>query len=309
MNNRQLAVLAILALTWGCSFLFIRVIVDAGVGPMGMASLRTLLGGISLLPLALASRRNLRQPRSTWIAFAGLGLMNFAVPWTIFGIVGSRIPSGVSSIANSTAPLWVALLSVPLLHEERIRGGRAVGLALGFFGVVLLMGEDLAHLQGSSPGSIALVLLATLFYGASSVYIRRYMGHVPPVILAMGQMSFAALYLAPLALVTGSYGGDWDPNVVASILALGLLGSGVAVAAYMWLIQQAGAVSASLVTYLIPPVGILAGWLAFDEHIGWNILAGLASILAGVAFVQGIPQRRTTVPESPPALSHPAGGE
>lgn len=309
MNSRQLSVLGILALIWGCSFLFIRVIVDAGVGAMGMSSLRTLLGFLSLLPFAWFSREGFRQSRRTWLSLAGLGLLNFAVPWTIFGVVGSRIPSGVSSIANSTAPLWIALLAVPFLGQERVRGLKAAGLALGFLGVILLMVEDLANLRGSSPVSIALVLVATLSYGASAVYIRKHMAHVPPVILATGQVGFAAVYLAPLAIGTGSYAGDWQPHVVASALALGFLGSGVAVAAYMWLIQSAGAVSASLVTYLIPPVGVLAGWLALDERIGWNMLAGLVCILGGVGLVQGLPVRRAGAPETPEAVPLAAGGD
>ncbi|MCZ7578976.1 MAG: DMT family transporter [Dehalococcoidia bacterium] len=94
-----------------------------------------------------------------------------------------------------------------------------------------------------------------------------------------------------------------------SALALGALGSGIAVAAYMWLIQEAGPVSASVVTYLIPPVGVFVGWLVLDERIGWNMLGGLACILAGVAFVQGFPLRRLAGRRPAAPLPAPAGGD
>ena len=309
MTPRQFAILCILALTWGCSFLFIRVIVDAGVGPLGMSSLRTLLGGLSLIPFAWHARAGFRQSRATWLCLAGLGFVNFAVPWTIFGIAGSRVPSGVAAIANSTAPLWVALLSVPFLKAERVSGLRAFGLGLGFLGIIVLMGDDIAHLHGGSALSILLILVATLAYGSSAVFIRKHMAHVPPIVLASGQIGFATLFLSPLALATGSYAGDWDMNVILSALALGALGSGIAVAAYMWLIQEAGPVSASEVTYLIPPVGVLVGWLVLDVRIGWNMLGGLACILAGVAFVQGLPFRKLIGRQPAAPLPAPAGGD
>lgn len=309
MTPRQFAILCVLAVTWGCSFLFIRVIVDAGVGPTGMSSMRTLLGGLSLVPFAWHARAGFRQPRSTWLALAGLGLINFAVPWTIFGIAGSRVPSGVAAIANSTAPLWVAMLAVPFLQAERVSGLKAFGLALGFLGIIVLMGDDITHVRGASALSILLILVATLSYGSSAVYIRKHLGHVPPIVLASGQIGFAALFLLPLAAATGSYAGDWQPNVVLSVIALGALGSGIAVAAYMWLIQEAGPVSASVVTYLIPPVGVLVGWLVLDERIGWNMLGGLACILAGVAFVQGFPLRRLIGREPARILPAVAAGD
>lgn len=309
VTARQFAVLSILAFTWGCSFLLIRVIVDAGVGPMGMSSLRTLLGGLSLVPFAWHARSGFRQPRSTWLAFAGLGFVNFALPWTLFGVAGSRVPSGVAAIANSTAPLWIALLSVPLLQSERVTGLKALGLGLGFLGIIVLLGDDITHVRGGATLAILLILFATLCYGASAISIRKHLAHVPPLVLASGQLGFAALYLAPLALATGSYTGDWQPNVVLSVLALGALGSGVAVAAYMWLIQETGPVSASVVTYLIPPVGVVVGWAALDEPMGWNMLGGLACILVGVGFVQGIPVQRVLGRSRPAAVAVPARGE
>lgn len=311
MTARQFAVLSVLAFTWGCSFVFIRVIVDSGVGPMGMSSLRTLLGGLSLVPFAWHARSGFRQPRSTWLALAGLGFVNFALPWTIFGVAGSRVPSGVAAIANSTAPLWIALLSVPLLQSERVTGLKALGLALGFLGIIVLMGDDITHIHGGETLAILLILCATLSYGTSAIFIRKHLGHVPPLVLASGQVGFAALYLAPMALVTGSYAGDWEPNVLLSVLALGALGSGVAVAAYMWLIQETGPVSASVVTYLIPPVGVVVGRAVLDEHVGWNMLGGLACILVGVAFVQGIPIQRVVSRGRgrPAAVPVPAGGD
>lgn len=293
MTNRQFAMLTALALTWGCSFLFIKVIVDAGIDPMGMSGLRTLLGALTLIPFALRARAGFRQPRAVWLAMLGLGVLNFAIPWTIFGVAGEHVPSGASAVANASTPLWSAIFATVLLKADKLGPQRIAGLGLGFAGVLVLMAEDLANLSGAQAGSILLIVLATLCYATSAVSIRKWLSGVPSVPLATVQVSTAAALLMPTALATGAYSGAaFGGNVVASIIALGALGSGVSVVAYMYLIQNVGPVRASVVTYMVPPVGVFLGWALLNEQIGWNLLAALALILAGVAMVQGVNPRK-----------------
>ena len=293
MTNRQFAILIALALTWGCSFLLIKVIVDAGVDPMGMSGVRTLLGAATLIPFAWRARSAFRQTRRTWAWMLGLGVLNFAIPWTLFGVAGSHVASGVSAVGNAAMPLWAALFSVILLKADRLGGLRILGLMLGFAGVMVLMIEDVRNVSASQAGAIGLILLATCCYGISSVSIRRWLGHVPSVPLATVQVGTAAALLMPAALLTGAFSNaEFDAKVVSSMVALGAFGSGLAVVAMMYLIQNVGPVRASVVTYIVPPVGVLLGWLVLDEVIGWNLVLALAFILGGVALVQGVNVRR-----------------
>lgn len=289
MTNRQFAILCAIALTWGCSFMFIKVIVDAGVEPMGMSGVRTLLGALTLAPFAWAARAGFRQSRAAWATMLGLGVVNFAVPWTIFGIAGEHVPSGASAIANASTPLWSAILATVLLKADTLGARRAAGLAVGFAGVLVLMSGDLAELRGAHAASIALILVATLCYAGSAVSIRRWLSEVPPIPLAFVQVGTAAALLMPTALATGAFAGaEYSPGMASSLVLLGVLGSGFSVVGYMHLIQKAGPVRASVVTYMVPPTGVLLGWLVLDEPIGWNLVAALALILAGVALVQGL---------------------
>jgi drug/metabolite transporter (DMT)-like permease len=306
VTARQFGILCILALTWGCSFLFIKVIVEAGVEPVGMSGVRTLLGALSLLPFAWFARRGFRQSRATWGAMIGLGVLNFAIPWTLFGVAGNHVPSGVSAVANASAPLWSAILATLFLKADVLGPQRVAGLAVGFLGVVILMGGDLAGLSGSQAGSISLILIATLCYATAAVSIRKWLSAVPPVPLAFVQVGTAASLLMPAAFLTGAFdGAEISLKVSSSAVALGTLGSGVAVVAYMYLIQNVGPVRASIVTYMAPPIGVILGWLVLDESIGWNLLAALACILVGVALVQGVPLRSLVarLPGRPPAVA------
>lgn len=289
MTSRQFGILCALAAVWGCSFLFIKVIVEAGVEPMGMSGARTLLGAATLAPFAFAARAGFRQPKRAWALMVGLGVLNFAIPWTLFGVAEQHVPSGAAAVANASAPLWSAIIAAALLRADRLDARRIAGLLVGFLGVVVLMGNDLTDLNGGEAASVGLILFATLCYATSAVAIRRWVREVPPIPLATVQVATAATILMPLALLSGAYSdADLSAKVFASAAALGGLGSGLAVVAYMYLIQKAGPVRASVVTYMAPPIGVVLGWLVLDEAIGWNLVAALGFILAGVGLVQGI---------------------
>jgi drug/metabolite transporter (DMT)-like permease len=311
LSSRQLLALLTTALIWGASFLFISVLVDSGMEPVGMSAGRTTLGLLVLLPLAVLMRSQFPRDRGTWIALAALAFVNFALPWTLFGYGQQRVESGMASIANSGMPLFAALFSVALIRADRLDVRKVVGLLLGFSGVVALMGGGLGNLGNDSSKGIALIVLATACYGFSAVSIRRWLKHVPPIPLTVAQVGFASLYLMPVALVTGAYDSaamgwqEWG-----SILVLGGLGSGFAVLIYMWLLGQVGAVRASVVTYLMPPIGVSLGWLLLDESIGWNMAAGLLLIVSGVALVQGVSLARLVIrPKPVPAAATASAGD
>lgn len=293
MTRRQTAILLGIGLTWGASFLFIKVLIDDGVEPLGVSAARTALGALVLWTLTVRGGAVPHLRTRTWLGLAALGLLNFAIPWTLFGVAEEHVPSGAASIVNSMNPLWAALLAMAFLHGDTPRGMRAVGLAIGFGGVLVLLGKDVADITSASTVAILLLVAATMCYAVSTVAIRRWLGHVPPVTLAAAQVGFAALMLMPSALATGAYSdAHLDIQGWLSLAALGMLGSGVAVAGYMALIHEIGPVRASVVTYLLPPVGVSLGWLVLDEPVGWNLLGGLACVVAGVALVQGLPVGR-----------------
>ncbi len=297
MTSRQLMALSGLAIIWGASFLFIRVLVDAGFGPLGISGARCALGVTVLLPLAWSQRGQFPRRRATWMALAILGLVNFAVPWTLFAIGARYVPSGVATITNAAQPLWAAIFATMLIRTESLGRAKAIGLLIGFGGVVLLMEGRVTGLDAGSLRGIPVMLLATLCYGISSVSIRRWLHQVPAIPLTVSQLAVATVILLPAALATGAYdGAEAGWHEWTSLLGLGIAGSGVGVFLYMWLIGQIGPVRASLVTYLMPPIGLALGALLLDEPVGWSMLGGLALIVLGIAVVQGRSLRRRPVP-------------
>lgn len=288
LGTLHLATFAFLALVWGSSFVLIRVLANAGVEPFGVAAGRCLLGFLSLVPFAIATRAKFPRDRRTLMVLAGMGLLNFMLPWTLFALAAHHVPSGVSSITNASTPLWAAVFTTIILRDERLSGLRIVGLAMGFAGVMVLMESRVTSLDREALLGIPVMLVATSAYGLSVAVIRRWLGHVHPIPLTFCQVGTAALVLVPLAAGTGSWSeAEVHWQEVASIVFLGGVGSGVASVMYMWLIGSAGPVRAASTTYLMPPVGVLLGWVFLDETVAWSMLAGVALIFAGVATVQG----------------------
>lgn len=291
MSRREWAVLLLIAGVWGASFLFIGILLRAGFGPYGIAFARTALGAASLLPLAVVLREALPRGRA-WGRLLLLASINFAIPWALIPYAQQYVASGVAAVANSSMPLWTALFSAILLGDEELGGRRLLGLLAGFCGVGILAAPDFGELSSAWRG-VPIILVATSLYGFSAVAIRRWYRDVPPFALTFGQLALSSLMLAPLAFGSGAFArAHWSGEAVFSLLALGGVGSGVAVFGYMWLLRETGAVRASVVTYLIPPTGVLLGWAVLQEPVGWSLLVGLLLILAGVALVQSVPISR-----------------
>src|ERR1035437_1783602 len=93
MTTKQIAVLSALALVWGASFLFIRVLVDGGVGPVAVAAGRGTFGVLALVPIALFGRVTLPRDRRTLAGLFVLALLNMAVPWTLFAMAEQHVVS------------------------------------------------------------------------------------------------------------------------------------------------------------------------------------------------------------------------
>jgi drug/metabolite transporter (DMT)-like permease len=287
LTSRQLVAFSTLAFLWGSSFLFIKVLVNAGVSPLGIAALRTSLGALVLLPFAWPARRHFPRGRRDIAIVALLGLLNFAAPWTLFGVGQEFAPSAVGAIVNASNPVWAAVIAVPFLAGETLTRLRALGLAAGFIGVAILAGGRIDGLDNETLFGVPPMVLATICYAVSAVIIRAAIPGLRALPLTISQLAVATAVLVPLALVTRGYdGASFGWNEWASLFLLGCVGSGLGVLIYMWLISEVGPVRSAVVTYLMTPIGVLLGWWLLDEEVTWTLAAGLVLILSGVALVQ-----------------------
>jgi drug/metabolite transporter (DMT)-like permease len=287
VDKRVWPAFLLLALAWGTSFMFIKIAVQT-VQPMTLVASRLLVGSLGLLAVARLRKVQLPREGRAWRHLVVIGVVNVAIPfvlivWAESGVQG--LDSSVASIVNSTVPLFSIVIAGVLLRMERVTTPAVFGLLVGFAGVVLLMSRDPQTTSTSYLPYLA-VLGASLCYAAGSVYARRYLQGVAPVALALGQLLIAATVVIAAALLLEPWSANaFPPSTLLALLWLGLVGSTLAYILYFFVLQQWGATRTTLVTYLVPAVGLTAGILILKEPLDWRLLLGGALILSGVGTV------------------------
>lgn len=279
----------LLALIWGCSFLFIKVGLES-LTPAGVAFSRIVLGLITLLVLSAFMRSPL-PPRRAWGPLFVAALLMTSVPWTLFAYAEQHVSSALAGIINGATPLMTLVAILLVFPEERPTRQRVVGLVVGFAGVLVVVGIW----QGLGTGTwlgIGACLLAITGYGFSFPYVRRHLATgdspVGAMTLATGLLAMGAIQSAPIVLVTGYSHAAFTVSTALALLALGCLGSGFAYVLNFRVISRSDATTASTVTYVITLVAVLAGALFLGEHITWNQPVGGALVLLGAAVAQGL---------------------
>lgn len=278
---------ALLALTWGSSFWFIKVGLES-FSAVQVGFLRVTLGALTLLVLSAFTRTALIRDRRLLAHLFVLALCLNSVPGVLFAYGETRISSVLAAILNATTPLATLLVTQAAFREQRPGRAQQWGLAIGFIGVLVVLGVWQGIGANALPGIVA-CLVAVLGYGLSFPYSRRYVAGsaYSRTAIATAQVTIASLQLLPVVLLADRQLPVPSSRSLAAMLVLGALGSGIA---YVWnyqVITQAGATVASTVTYWTPLVAVVAGMLFLGEHINWYEPIGALVVLLGVAVSQG----------------------
>jgi drug/metabolite transporter (DMT)-like permease len=273
--------LLLLAAIWGAAFIFLRVAAPV-LGPAWTSELRVLLGGLALLAWfrALGFDPGLR---AYWRFYLLIGTVNIAIPFALYAFAAMHAPASLLSIVNAMSPLFGLAWSA-LFRDERVTLRKAAGLLLGIAGVALIARPAAIAQDPLFGWAIAAALGACCAYGLTGVLIKRHRSGASPRGMAAGNQLAAAVVLLPLLPLLPPLAAP-SALVVANLLALALLASGVAFVLYFRLIADVGATRALTVTYLIPLFGILWGWLFLGEALPASALAGGVLILAGTVLV------------------------
>jgi drug/metabolite transporter (DMT)-like permease len=284
--GRWVPAYAALAVIWGLSFLFIKV-ADRAFAPVQVAFGRVILG--CAVVCALAAIRGRRLPRSprVWLhLMAAAALMN-TVPFTLLAYGEQRISSVSAGLWNATTPLLAVPATIWLIPAERPGARRLAGLAIGFAGVLILLGGA-PRLGAQALAGDALCFGAACSYGVGFPFTRRFLSAtgLDPVVLAAGQLVCATIQLAIVAALLTPAPAGLPAAAVLSVLALGAAGTGLAYILTYRIITAAGATVASTITYVIPICSTAAGALILGEHLTAVTLAGAALIISGAVGAQ-----------------------
>jgi len=285
--------LIVLACIWGWSFLFIKVVLE-GAPPTFLAWGRIALG-LAVLVVFLRGSGERPPERRYWGHLLVLGLTMSVLPFMLIAWGEQHIASALAAVVNACTPLFAAAFAAWLLGE-RLRPPQLAGLVVGFVGVGVVAGVGGGDLAGSSLAGVLAVVLASAGYGFGFAYAHRFTEGLSALQLSLGQLAAGTVLLAPVA--AGDVAGgrvDLQPLGLLCLLLLGGLGTGYAYLLNYRTLQEHGATVASLVTYLVPIVGVAAGVLVLGEPFSVRLVLGGLVVVAGVALVQ----RRLLGPRGP----------
>jgi drug/metabolite transporter (DMT)-like permease len=285
MTTSEWGGLFLLSVLWGGSFFFIEIGLR-WLNPLTLVFARLSLAALALFALLLALRVKLPGGRMIGWYFV-LGLFNNALPFSLMFWGQTQIGGSLASMLNATTPLFTVLLAHFMTRDERMTPLRVGGCILGVVGVGVMVGAEAFSGEGPVLAYLA-VLGAGVCYALAGIFGRR-VGKVPPLALATGQLSAAAITILPFALLVDRPWSlpapDWQP--LAALAALALVSTSFAYVLYFRLLKTAGATNILLVTLLIPVSSTLLCVGLLDETLHWRSVAGMAVIAAGLLLVDG----------------------
>lgn len=281
MRSADVARLVALAVIWSASFAFIRVLAPP-LGPVWTTTLRVLVAGVALVGWLAATGVD-AGVRRHWRAYLVVGLVNSAAPFLLFSWAALTLPASYLVILNAATPMFAALAAAAWLGE-RLTGAKLAGLAIGAAGVALVSRAGPVDPTPAVALAVAASLAGALCYALAGVWLKRHGSALAPMAIAGWSQLGAGAILLPIAAPM-PIAGPVTSTVVANVLALALVCSGVAYLLYYRLIRDIGPTRAMTVTFLMPALGMLWGMLFLGETVSATMLVGAGLVVAGTAAV------------------------
>jgi drug/metabolite transporter (DMT)-like permease len=289
------ALLLMLAAIWGSSFLFIKLAVET-VPAATTTALRLGIAALFLLAVAWRAGQPMPRGRKLWSLILASALFGNALPFTLISWGEESIDSGLAAILIAVMPLSTILLAHLFTSDEKLNARKAIGVVLGFAGIIVLIGpEKLTRLGDDTLRQLA-VAGAAFCYGINAIVTKSLVG-LPRRSLAAALMVASTLMLVPVSLLLDR---PWtlDPSNLSllSILALGLAHTAIGTLMLFAIVGRQGASFFSQINFLVPVFGVFWGVALLAERLPAGAYWALALILAGIAVARGGRRSAATVP-------------
>ena len=262
--------------------------------PFQIVTARVCLAALLLWLYIWFTRNPVRLDKSQVKSLMIMAAINNVIPFLLIAWGQTHINSGLTSILNTTVPLFAVVLAHFLTLDEKITGNKIAGVVIGFLGVVVLVGPNaLLGEQNKLLGQLA-VLAASVSYALSSIFGKR-LKNISPVLTSASSLTAASIYMLIMC---------WWFNVplhtsvtsqtIMAVIMLAVFSTACAYLLYFRILAQAGATNITLVAFLIPISAIILGVVFLDESLSINAMAGMILIFGGLIVIDGRLRRQFT---------------
>lgn len=296
MNLKKWMILLLTAGLFGSSFPLIKLTVES-IPPLTLAASRSGIAALIVYGFMRASGQRFPKFGAAWLPLITLGLLMAAIPYTAIAWGQEHIDSSLGGILFAIIPIFTVLMAPLFLAEEIFTRDRLLGVAIGFLGVILIVGpQALGGLEAQIFGTI-LTLIAAFSYSTGGIFART-QKELSPVVAAAGQLTTASIMLGILSIIVDAP-RTLSPTLPAiiSLIAVAIFSTAITVLLFFWLIRNAGATNTSLLAFFIPVAAVVLGVFTLGETLSWGSISGFFLILFGALIVTGtlkIPNFRTS---------------
>ena len=287
MRNTATAAFVSLGLIWGSNFIFMKWASET-ITAGQVTFLRVLFGFLPIVVYAavrrVLERRHLRHVHHFFV----MSVLATSVYYFAYAAGTALLPSGIAGALSGAIPLFSFVAAALFLRSERVTPTRLLGVLIGFGGVLLIARPWVTDGDLDMTGVVCM-LLGSASVGLSFVYAKRFLVglDIPGAALTTYQIGLGLLTLAVVTDYDGITAIGEDPRaLLALVLGLGLLGTGVAYILYYFIVDRLGAITASSATYIPPVVALAIGWLLVGEPLDVLDAAAVLLILVGVMVLR-----------------------
>ena len=277
----ELALLVALSTLWGASYTFIKLGV-ATIPPVTLIAARTLIAGAILLAVLRARGLSLPRDGATWRKFMFQACLNSVVPFTMIAWAEREVDAGLTTILNSTSPIFTFLLTAAITRHEAVTSRKLMGVVAGIVGTAIIVGTQALDGLGREVWAQVAIVAATICYAGAAIFGRGFKG-LDPMMPAAGSMLCGAVILIPASLVIDR---PWtlmpSTSSLAALAGLSLFSTALAFVIYFRLVQTLGSVGTTSQAYLRVPIGVGIGVLLLGETLQPSAWVGMLCVLFGV---------------------------
>lgn len=274
----------LICLLWGSTWMVIRIGLET-LTPMIYAGTRFLLASVFIYAMMRIRRVSLQTDRASINLYWIMGIFSFVIPFWLVYWAEQFIPSGLTSIIFAVYPFFVIIFTRIMIAEEKIGPYKIIGVALGFFGIIIIFMKDISiDFTDSFWGMIA-ILSSAVIQGAIAVIMKKYGKHLNPLSMNFPPVLLAGIIMTALGIMfEDTAGWIFNKQALLSITYLAFFGTLLTFTTFYWLMQRISVVILSLSSFVTPIIAVFLGWIFLHEKLSAMTLLGSSFVLIGILF-------------------------
>ena len=290
MPLRYWLLIILLGAVWGCSFLFNAVLIRE-ISPLWVSAGRVSIGAAICWVYFLAMRKTLPSDWRIYAQLLVLGILNYAIPFTLFPFAEQTVASSIVGVINGLTPMSTVIVSQLWPGGEKATWNKVAGVVIGFVGAFILALPSLGAGAGAQVLGLVAALGATLCYALTLNYARRFKD-IDSAAVATCSLTAAALFSVPIALFFSGIPVITKLETWGALIGIASFSTSFSFLLVYWLLPRVGATNISLNTFITPISAILLGVLVLHERFEAAHVAGILVIFVGLVFMDGRLVRR-----------------